>query len=249
MTKILVLCMCLLLMNSTAFARDLLWPGIIGRDDREIADSAEAPWSAVGRLNTAGYRNRGSCTATLVAPDKIVTAAHCFFQRNSGKLLPLESYRFVLGLSRDKFAAVSALKCIHINPAFDLRFLGEPGYVAADSAVAILEEPMMAAPLGLASDSALKPGATVSHAGYGRDRPFMLSMHNHCRIVGGDSEAALADCDTNLGQSGGPVIIEENGKAVLAGTMSILYEKTATGISGVKAWRKLLDLPSCTRTE
>mgnify|MGYP000167946767 CR=1 FL=1 len=34
-------------------------------------------WQAVGRLNTKGYNRRGMCSGALVAPDLVLTAAHC----------------------------------------------------------------------------------------------------------------------------------------------------------------------------
>ena len=43
-------------------------------EDRMIADATAYPWSAIGRLNIA---RRGHCTAVLVAPKLILTAAHC----------------------------------------------------------------------------------------------------------------------------------------------------------------------------
>ena len=35
------------------------------------------PVSAIGRFNHAGFRDKVHCTATLIAPDRAVTAAHC----------------------------------------------------------------------------------------------------------------------------------------------------------------------------
>ncbi len=53
-------------------ARD---PGaFFGRDDRVLFDTAEHPWSAIGQLQFAGG---GACSGSLIAPDIVLTAAHC----------------------------------------------------------------------------------------------------------------------------------------------------------------------------
>jgi protease YdgD len=54
-----------------------LYPGIIGEDDRVRLQEQGPPWDAVGQVNVAGYRIMGQCTGTLVAPNLVVTAAHC----------------------------------------------------------------------------------------------------------------------------------------------------------------------------
>ena len=50
-------------------------PGaFFGRDDRVLFDTADYPWSAIGQLTVAGG---GACSGTLIAPDVVLTAAHC----------------------------------------------------------------------------------------------------------------------------------------------------------------------------
>lgn len=54
--------------------RSLNDPGaFFGRDDRILMDTSVFPWSTIGLLSSSG----GQCTATLVAPDIALTAAHC----------------------------------------------------------------------------------------------------------------------------------------------------------------------------
>ena len=52
--------------------RHLPVPGINGEDNRTLVDSQQTPWSSIGRLNnTLG----GFCTATVIGPRQIITAA------------------------------------------------------------------------------------------------------------------------------------------------------------------------------
>ena len=49
-------------------------------------------WMAVGRLS---YQNgQGFCTATLVAPDLILTASHCVYDLNPENFLTLVIWNF-----------------------------------------------------------------------------------------------------------------------------------------------------------
>jgi V8-like Glu-specific endopeptidase len=225
--------------------RDLLWPGIVGDDDRVMADSTEPPWRSVGRFNYAGYREYGFCSGTLVAPDAVVTAAHCFFHPITHRRFELGKFRFALGLKRDRYLDLSGIECVRLHPDFDPKHSRAMDNLYSDVAVAILDKPMHEAPIELGSADTLQPGVSVTHAGYGRDRPYILSVHRDCRILTIDGASALTDCDTNFGQSGGPVLVKQDGTYRLVAVMSGFVHKLASGISGISAWRSLIAAGDC----
>ena len=88
-----------------------------GRDDRRILDSSQYPWSAIGEVR---FRGGGACTATLVAPDIAITAAHCFFQ--DGRVNP--AAEFLAGLSGDQHVARANVIRHFVPPA--IRKSGTP---------------------------------------------------------------------------------------------------------------------------
>ncbi len=80
--------------------------GIKGDDNRVRVDITSQPWQMVGRLNHSGNH----CTAVLVGPETILTAAHCFWDKRRNKWSVPSAYHFVLGYDKGEIAAHSKVK-------------------------------------------------------------------------------------------------------------------------------------------
>ena len=52
-------------------------------------------WSAVGRLTLDG--GQGFCTASLIAPDIVLTAAHCLYDEQTGAQYATKDFEFQVG--------------------------------------------------------------------------------------------------------------------------------------------------------
>ncbi len=64
-----------------------------GHDDRtRVADPTQAPWDAIGQLETA---SGNLCTATLITPQLALTAGHCLLTPPNGKPDKAVALRFV----------------------------------------------------------------------------------------------------------------------------------------------------------
>jgi V8-like Glu-specific endopeptidase len=161
-----------------------------------LAPEDHAPWRAIGRVNIAGYSRVDMCTGTLIAPDQVLTAAHCV--QHSGQPVPLHAIHFVAGWFGGTYAGHGRAREVRVHPqagSYDLD-------VEHDLAVILLTEPMDIPPLPLAQDIGAEPYAIV---GYFDRQPNRLSGRFDC--TGAGSEHMLTvDCATRWGNSGGPIL-------------------------------------------
>ena len=194
--------------------------GIVGDDNREIIDSWDHPWSAIGKIFTPKFSSVDACTGTLVAPRVVATAAHCLFNFVTQKPVNPADIHFVAGYRREKYLGHSVGECVSFNSTYDFSKKLALTSVEADYAFVVLKKKLPVKPVPIHKKPHLKKSDTLIHAGYGRDRRFILSAHSGCHAKYRHKNAYLTDCDTKKGASGGPVLIKNGDEYFLAGVMS-----------------------------
>jgi len=144
----------------------------------------------------------GFCTGTLITRDLVLTARHCLYTRQVGRL-PAVSMHFVAGYRFGRYDE-------HQRAA--RLFAPDEDGPAWDFAVFRLGGPMAIQPVRLATAADLRGySAAASHvvlAGYSGDRPHLLSLDEQCIMLGTVGDALWRHtCDGPTGASGGPILV------------------------------------------
>jgi protease YdgD len=163
---------------------------------------------AVGRLdNPNGY-----CSATLIASDLVLTAAHCVYNKKTGLPYQTNDLTFRAALTDGKALAERPAYRIAVDPAYSPGKLTRTR-VLSDIALILLADPIpssIADPFALHSGGEI--GGPVSVVSYGRGRKERMSWQRGCNILNRNGGLIVMDCDVTYGSSGSAIFAAENGR-------------------------------------
>lgn len=185
------------------------------------AEDEQASQSAVGRLNVTG---QGFCTATLVAPDLVLTAAHCLINRRTGKVVSSDKVHFLAGFRIGSYAAHGRGEAVALAAGYSRA----RKVVAADIGVIRLQEPMPPSVVPIPLADGIKEELDITLLSYGMDRAQLLSAERGCHFKKRISSVIFTDCEGIPGVSGAPLLQVHDGRAVLVAIASSILAQPKT---------------------
>ena len=188
-------------------------------------------WDAVGRLDLG---DRGFCTATLIAPAVVLTAAHCLYDKDTGLLADTATMQFRAGWRNGRAVAYRRIKRALAHPGYV--YGGKPEFrrVAFDLAVLELDQPIRLATVEpFETDPRPMKGDEVGVVSYAQDRSEVPSLQEQCRVVERRESVLFLSCNVDFGSSGAPVFAFRDGVArvvsVVSSKSDYLGQKVALG--------------------
>lgn len=208
----------LVIMAATTFTAAAQTSGL-----QELSTGNDARgWEAVGRLDIDG---KGFCTGALIAPDIVLTAAHCMFEKADGTAVDPNHIEFLAGLRGGRPEATRGVRAAVIHPSYTHTGTVTTQQVRFDVALLRLDQPIRSSRVQpFEVSNTIRRGSQIGVVSYAQDRAEAPSLQETCNVLGQQDGVWVMDCNVNFGSSGAPIFRTENGVPRLVSVVSAMAE-------------------------
>ncbi len=220
--RLLALSMMAVVIATTAVAQD-------ARLKRLDSGVDAADWEAVGRLDIMGT---GFCTGTLIAPQLVLTAAHCLFDKTTRERIDHGEVTFLAGWRNGRAGAYRKVRRAVVHPDYVFDGKVSPERVRNDLALLELERPIQNTtirPFGTAARP--RAGDSVGVVSYARERSEAPSLQEVCKVLAQQEGVLVTSCSVDFGSSGAPIFTFVDGEAHIVSVVSAKAEVDGEQVS------------------
>lgn len=197
---------------------------------RELATSNDGKgWEAVGRINIG---HTGYCTGALIAPDLVLTAAHCLYNPHNGVRIPISELEFLAGWRNGRAEAYRRVRRVASHPDYTFEGPDLIKRVAVDVAILELDQPIR--------NSNIKPFTTAQHpergdevhiVSYATGRDNAPSLEEVCEVLERQRGVLVLTCDVDFGASGSPIFMVSDGEVRIVSVVAAKAEIAARQVA------------------